>query len=76
MMYQQNYFMNKGSNIYNYVLFQWNGKYTVCISIIQMFLTTYSFYDVYIIVNTFITRKSFNEFYEILINIAYDLCAF
>ena len=49
---------------------------TFCVSMIQMFLSPYSFYDVYIIINTFITGKSFNEFNEILINIAYDLCAF
>ena len=52
------------------------GEYAICISMIQMFLSPYSFYDVYIIVNKFITGKSFNEFNEILINIAYDLCAF
>ena len=46
------------------------------LSMIQMFLSQYSCYDVYIIINTFITGKSFNEFNEILINIAYDLCAF
>ena len=46
------------------------------INVLQMFLSSYSFYDVYIIVNKFITGKSFNEFNEILINIAYDLCAF
>ena len=53
-----------------------HGEYAICISMIQMFLSPYSFYDVYIIVNTFIAGKSFNEFNEILINIAYDLCAF
>ena len=39
-------------------------------------LTPYGFYDVYIIVNTFITGKGVIEFFEILINIAQDFCAF
>ena len=43
---------------------------------LKCFLTPNGFYDVYIIVNTFITGKSFIEFNEILITIAYDLCAF
>ena len=75
-MYCHNYFTNKCSYILECHIFITFGEYAICISMIQMFLSPYSFYDVYIIVNKFITGKSFNEFNEILINIAYDLCAF